>query len=205
MVCTLLREPALWEAGAVLVAGVDEAGRGCLAGPVVAAAVVVPPGFTHPTLNDSKKLSVLRRSSIFADLTADPRLVIGIGQAEAEEIDRLNILRATHLAMERAIRALPRVPNGLLIDGLPVQPFPFAHQAVVGGDALCLSIAAASVVAKVTRDRLMTQAETAFPGYGFARHKGYGTAAHLAALNALGPTPLHRQSFAPVRQQPLGL
>jgi ribonuclease HII len=205
MPCTLEREQRLWEAGVTTVAGVDEAGRGCLAGPVVAAAVVVPPGFAHVTLDDSKKLSAVRREQVFAELMADTRLVIGIGRADATEIDRLNILRATHLAMERAVRSLPILPGGLLIDGLPVRPFPFEHEAVVDGDALCLSIAAASVVAKVTRDRLMVEAEGSFPGYGFSRHKGYGTRQHLAALNAQGPCPLHRRSFAPVRQGMLDL
>jgi ribonuclease HII len=122
-----------------------------------------------------------------------------------EEIDRLNILRASHLAMERAVRALPVVPGGILIDGLPVRPFPFDHDAVVGGDALCLSIAAASVVAKVTRDRLMIEADREWSGYGFAQHKGYGTAQHLAALDALGPSPQHRRSFGPVMQLSLKL
>lgn len=205
MACTLEREQAMWEAGVTLVAGVDEAGRGCLAGPVVAAAVVIPPGFAHPRLDDSKKLSAARRDAVFADLMADGRLLIGVGQAEVEEIDRINILRASHLAMERAVRALPSVPGGLLIDGLPVRPFPFAHQAVVDGDALCLSIAAASVVAKVTRDRLMVEIDRRVPGYGFSQHKGYGTPAHLAALAALGPSALHRRSFAPVSQMALDL
>ena len=205
MACTLDREQAFWKAGVTMVAGVDEAGRGCLAGPVVAAAVVIPPGFVHPTLDDSKKLSAPRREAIFAELLADDRLVIGVGHAEVEEIDRLNILRASHLAMERAIRALPEVPGGLLIDGLPVRPFPFPHQAVVDGDALCLSIAAASVVAKVTRDRLMADADRAHPGYGFAQNKGYGTPGHLTALNTLGPSPLHRRSFGPVMQMTLDL
>jgi ribonuclease HII len=205
MACTLQREQAFWDAGVSLVAGVDEAGRGCLAGPVVAAAVVIPPGFAHPVLDDSKKLSAVRREAIFAELAGDSRLVIGVGRAEVPEIDRLNILRASHLAMERAVRALPSLPGALLIDGLPVRPFPFEHQAVVGGDGLCLSIAAASVVAKVTRDRLMIEADGEFPGYGFARHKGYGTAAHLAALAALGPSPWHRRSFGPVMQTSLGL
>jgi ribonuclease HII len=205
MPCTLEREERMWEAGVATVAGVDEAGRGCLAGPVVAAAVVVPPGFAHATLDDSKKLSAVRRERVFAELMADTRLVIGIGRADAAEIDRFNILRATHLAMERAIRSLPILPGGLLIDGLPVRPFPFEHEAVVDGDALCLSIAAASVVAKVTRDRLMVEADGSFPGYGFSRHKGYGTREHLAALNAQGPCPLHRRSFAPVRQGMLDL
>jgi ribonuclease HII len=205
MACTLEREQAFWDAGITTVAGVDEAGRGCLAGPVVAAAVVLPPGFVHDRLDDSKKLPPARRESVFADLMADDRLLIGVGRAEVDEIDRLNILRATHLAMERAVRALPMLPGGLLIDGLPVRPFPFEHQAVVDGDALCLSIAAASVVAKVTRDRWMVDADGRHPGYGFARHKGYGTAEHLAALNTRGPSPIHRRDFGPVRQLTLGL
>jgi ribonuclease HII len=205
MPCTLEREQAFWDAGVTTVAGVDEAGRGCLAGPVVAAAVVLPPGFVHDRLDDSKKLLPARREAVFADLMADDRLLIGVGRAEVDEIDRLNILRATHLAMERAVRALPMLPGGLLIDGLPVRPFPFEHQAVVDGDALCLSIAAASVVAKVTRDRWMVDADGRHPGYGFARHKGYGTAEHLAALNTHGPSPIHRRDFGPVRQLTLGL
>ena len=205
MSCTLDRERALWSAGAARVAGVDEAGRGCLAGPVVAAAVVIPPDFTHRTLNDSKKLSAARREAIFCELLGDTRLAIGIGRAEVEEIDRLNILRASHLAMERAIRALPEPPDGLLIDGLPIRPFPFGHEAVVDGDALCLSIAAASVVAKVTRDRWMGEADQRHPGYGFAQHKGYGTASHLAALRELGPSPMHRRTFGPVLQMTLDL
>jgi len=205
MACSLDREQTLWEAGVKVVAGVDEAGRGCLAGPVVAAAVVIPPGFAQQGLDDSKKLSAARREAVFSALVDDPRLVITVGRAEVEEIDRLNILRASHLAMERAVRALPSLPDGLLIDGLPVRPFPFRHEAVVNGDALCLSIAAASVVAKVTRDRWMVAADQEWPAYGFARHKGYGTAAHLLALAAHGPTPLHRRSFAPVMQRMLDL
>ncbi len=205
MACTLEYEQEFWEAGVSRVAGVDEAGRGCLAGPVVAAAVVIPPGFSHPLLDDSKKLKAARRESIYDELTADTQLIIGIGLAEVAEIDRLNILRATHLAMERAVRQLPEIPGGLLIDGLPVRPFPFAHRAVVEGDARCLSIAAASVVAKVARDRLMVEADRTFPGYGFSRHKGYGTRDHLAALRSLGPSPLHRYSFEPVMQGTLDL
>lgn len=205
MPCSLQREEAFWEAGVTLVAGVDEAGRGCLAGPVVAAAVVVRRGFSHPTLDDSKKLRPDRRAAIFQELLNDDRLTVAVGSAEVAEIDRLNILRASHLAMERAIRALPEVPGGLLIDGLPVRPFPFDHEAVVDGDAQCVSIAAASIVAKVTRDRMMIDLEECFPGYGFAQHKGYGTPAHLAALAHLGPCPAHRRTFAPVLQLNLGL
>lgn len=200
MACTLAHETALWERGARLVGGVDEAGRGCLAGPVMAAVVVVPRDFTLPGLIDSKQLTVLRREKLYEQLRGDARLWIATGLATVEEIDRLNILRASHLAMERAVRALPKVPDGLLIDGLPVRAFPFPHQAVVDGDALCLSIAAASIVAKVERDRWMSQADAMYPGYGFAQHKGYGTKAHRAALARLGPCPLHRRSFGPVAE-----
>ncbi len=200
MACTLAYETALWERGARRVGGVDEAGRGCLAGPVMAAVVVVPRDYAHPVLTDSKQLSAARRERIYEELRADARLLIGSGSATVEEIDRLNILRASHLAMERAVRALVETPDGLLIDGLPVRPFPFAHDAVVGGDALCLSIAAASVIAKVERDRWMREADTTFPGYSFAQHKGYGTAIHRAALEQLGPCPLHRRSFGPVAE-----
>jgi ribonuclease HII len=200
MACTLRIEKRLWASGARLVAGVDEAGCGCLAGPVVAAVVMVQRVFRHPRVDDSKRLSPEQRAELYTELRADTRLVIATGSASVEEIDRLNILRASHLAMERAIRALPTLPDGLLIDGRPVRPFPFAHQAVVRGDGLCFSIAAASIIAKVERDRMMEQADSQFPGYGFARHKGYGTSAHQQALMALGVTPLHRLSFAPVAQ-----
>jgi ribonuclease HII len=198
MACSLTIENEVWAGGARQVAGVDEAGCGCLAGPVVAAVVVVPRGFRHRRLDDSKNLTAAHRAEIYESLRADPRLIISTALATPEEIDRLNILRASHLAMERAIRTLEAVPDGLLIDGRPVRPFPFPHRAVVGGDGRCFSIAAASVVAKVTRDRLMEAVASEFPGYGFDRHKGYGTAGHQAALETLGVTPLHRRSFAPV-------
>ena len=193
------------EAGAVLVAGIDEAGRGPLAGPVTAAAVILPNDYTHPYLNDSKQLPAKKRDAIYAELRSDARVVISSASASPEEIDRWNILRATHLAMERAVRGLPEVPDRCLIDGLPVRNFPWPHDGVVKGDSLSLSIAAASIIAKVERDRLMEQAERDYPGYGFARHKGYGTAAHLEALAKLGPCPLHRRSFAPVGQLLLDL
>lgn len=200
MACTLTYETTLWERGARLVGGVDEAGRGCLAGPVMAAVVVVSRDFALPRLNDSKQLSAARREQLYEALRNDSRVMIASGHASVEEIDRLNILRASHLAMERAVRALPEVPDGLLIDGLPVKPFPFAHQAVVDGDARCLSIAAASIIAKVERDRWMREAEAEYPGYGFAQHKGYGTAFHRTTLARLGPCPLHRRSFGPVAE-----
>lgn len=188
------------EAGAPAypVCGVDEAGRGPLAGPVVAAAVILDPAHIPPGLNDSKKLDAARREALFAALR--PAAAIGIGIASVEEIDSLNILQATFLAMTRAIAALPRAPHVALIDGnrLPKQ-LPCPARAVVRGDARSLSIAAASIAAKVTRDRLMLALAENHPGYGFERHMGYGTAAHLEAISRLGPSPAHRRSFAPIR------
>ncbi len=184
--------------GRLVIAGIDEAGRGPLAGPVTAGAAILPPEYAHALLNDSKKLTAHQREKIYHELRADTRVLLGSGRAEVEEIDALNILRATHLAMRRAVEDLPVHPDFCLIDGLPVRAFAWPHQGVVKGDGLSLSIAAASIVAKVERDKLMEAAEVAWPGYGFAQHKGYGTAAHLAALDKLGPCPLHRRSFAPV-------
>jgi ribonuclease HII len=188
-------------AGCRVIVGVDEAGRGPLAGPVVAGAVVLPEDFTLAGLDDSKKLTAARRDRIYEELVADPRVRWAAGLADVEEIDRLNILRATHLAMRRAVAALGSVePDMVLIDGLPVRDFPWPQQAVVKGDALSLSIAAASIIAKVERDRIMLALDAAFPLYQFASHKGYGTAAHLTALQQHGPSPHHRRSFQPVAQ-----
>ncbi len=201
-------EREAWAGPRVRVAGVDEAGRGPLAGPVVAAAVVFDPVFLEAEatrslagINDSKKLSASRREFFHALLSACPQARIGIGRASVEEIDTLNILRATHLAMARAIEALEPLPELALVDGLPVQGLPVPHRAIVGGDARSLSIAAASIVAKVTRDRLMVDLSAVYPAYGFERHKGYGTKAHLNALHRHGPCPAHRRSFAPVAQR----
>ena len=192
--------------GCLRVAGVDEAGRGPLAGPVVAAAVILPAGHGGPVgLDDSKRLSAARREALCEALLADTGIVWALGWAEVEEIDRLNILRATHLAMRRAVEALPLRPDWCLIDGLPVGDFPVPYDAVVKGDGKSLSIAAASIVAKVHRDRRMRELDARYPGYGFARHQGYGTAAHLRALRELGPCPAHRRSFAPVAQGQLAL
>jgi ribonuclease HII len=182
------------------VAGIDEAGRGPLAGPVVAAAVVLPVGFTHALLNDSKVLLPAVRAAIFAELTTNPEIAWAYAVVDSVEIDRLNILRATHEAMRRAFAALPCRPEHVLIDGRPVHPFPVEHTALVDGDAISLSIAAASVIAKVTRDRLMHELDLQYPIYGFARHKGYATADHLAILARDGPCPIHRFSFSPVAQ-----
>jgi len=200
MPCGLHHERALRKGGCSRVAGIDEAGRGPLAGPVVAVAVVLPDSFKHSVLNDSKRLTARMRDQLYDELTGDARICWALAMVESEEIDRLNILRATHEAMRRAVAALPSPPDHVLIDGLPVRPFPIAQTALVGGDGLSFSIAAASVIAKVTRDRLMVGMDAQHPGYEFARHKGYGTALHLAKLQAHGPCPIHRRSFLPVRQ-----
>lgn len=179
------------------VCGIDEAGRGPLAGPVVAAAAVIDLATIPKGLNDSKKLSHKAREALFADLSqcAD----IGIGMASVEEIDEINILQATMLAMTRALAALASPPAFALIDGNRVPKITCPARAIVKGDARVLSIAAASIAAKVTRDRLMVAMAETHPGYGFERHMGYGTAAHLNALKQLGPCPTHRRSFAPIR------
>lgn len=198
MPCSLEHENGLKAGGALRVAGIDEAGRGPLAGSVVAAAVVLPEGFSLPGLDDSKKLTHRKRVRLKQILEEYPGVCFGIGRADAREIDRLNILRATHEAMRRACAALPFVPDHVLIDGLPVKPFPVPQTALVGGDGLSLSIAAASIFAKVTRDAEMEELDHEYPQYGFAAHKGYGTALHLKRLEEYGPCPHHRESFAPV-------
>ena len=200
MACDFTRERALRARGFLLVAGVDEAGRGPLAGPVVAAAVILPDGFELDGLNDSKKVAPKKRATLHAKLTAQAEVLWAVAEACVEEIDRLNILRATHLAMARALDALPRRPDHALVDGLPVRGLPVEHTALVEGDALSLSIAAASIIAKVTRDRLMTDLDAEYPQYGFARHKGYGVREHLEALRNHGPCPVHRRTFQPVAQ-----
>ena len=197
---TLKIEARLRSAGHVQVAGIDEAGRGPLAGPVMAAAVILPADFAHAVLNDSKQLSEKQREKIYAELKADVRLHISCAAASVEEIDRMNILRASHLAMERAVRGLPCVPDICIIDGLPVPRFPWLHEGVVKGDGLSLSIAAASIIAKVERDRFMLASAEEYPQYGFAAHKGYCTRLHLSRLREHGPCPLHRWSFQPVAQ-----
>lgn len=189
------------------VAGLDEAGRGPLAGPVVAAAVVFPAPSDpddwqtrYVGLTDSKLLAPARRSTFADMLLADGAVASGLGVAEADEIDAINILRATHAAMARAVAALPAVPDHVLVDGLPVGGLSVASTAIVKGDRKSLSIAAASVIAKVYRDRRMLAYDREFPGYGFAQHKGYGSRAHLEALMRRGPCSIHRRSFRPVRE-----
>jgi len=191
--------------GVVPVAGVDEAGRGPLAGPVVAAAVVLPDEFSGEGLDDSKRLTARRRSEWFERLTGGEALNWSAGVVGPADIDRINILRATHQAMAAAVRGLGVEPGCCLIDGLPVPDFPWPHEAVVKGDSKSLSIAAASVIAKVTRDRLMEKLAEEFPEYGFERHKGYGTKEHLDALRRHGPCRAHRRSFQPVAQLSLPL
>lgn len=191
-------ERELIERGRAPVAGIDEAGRGPLAGPVVAAAVILPRGYSQDFLDDSKKVSSKRRDLLYEELTRDSQVCWGVAFAEVGEIDELNILRATHVAMERAALALPVQPAFCLIDGLDVPGFPLEAKGVVKGDGISLSIAAASIIAKVTRDRRMQELADEFPVYGFAKHKGYGTQIHMKALREYGPCREHRRSFAPV-------
>jgi ribonuclease HII len=181
------------------VAGVDEVGRGPLAGPVYAAAVILDPARLPAGLDDSKKMSETRRDKAF-DAIMTSALAVGIGVASVEEIDRINILAATMLAMRRAVDRLSVVPVHALIDGNKVPALPCPADAIVKGDSKVLSIAAASIIAKVTRDRVMSELDLAFPGYGWARNKGYGTADHMQALARLGPSVHHRTSFAPIAQ-----
>jgi len=179
-------------------AGVDEAGRGPLAGPVVAAAVIViePEGLAG--LNDSKKVTAKKRKMLYSEIIS--RQLVGIGFADEKEIDRINILQASLLAMKRAVLDLPVSPDGLLIDGTFTTDLPLPQKTIVSGDAKSASIAAASIVAKVIRDAWMERMETEYPSYGFAKHKGYGTARHLQALSEQGACAIHRRSFDPVRK-----
>lgn len=188
-------ESALWQHGWPRVAGVDEAGRGCLAGPVVAAAVVLAPDMRIDGLDDSKKLTPAARETLFEIIVADA-LAVGIGKGSPAEIDELNILHASLAAMRRAVQNLALTPDYLLIDGnCPIADAPWPQETVVKGDARSLSIAAASIVAKVTRDRLMVRLHDDYPEYGWDGHKGYPTASHYAALRTHGPSPHHRRSF----------
>ena len=193
------REQALLARGIAPVCGIDEAGRGPLVGPVVAACVVLEPDDIPDGLDDSKKLSAAARARLAAEIRQRAR--VGIGLASAAEIDALNIHHATLLAMRRAFEALPGMaPAFALVDGRFCPTLPCEAEAVVKGDAAVLSIAAASIIAKVERDALLQKLEAAYPGYGFARHKGYPTKAHLDALRHLGPCPEHRRSYKPVAE-----
>ena len=199
-------ERQAWGSGYRRVAGVDEVGRGPLAGPVVAAAVVFDPEFLQSNehellrgLTDSKQLTEKQREFFSALLTESPHVEIGMGLAEVLEIDEINILHATHLAMARAVACLDPLPDHVLVDGLFVPGLPCPSTPIVDGDAKSLSIAAASGVAKVRRDNMMRELDRQYPEYGFCAHKGYGTKAHAQALLEYGPSPIHRRTFRPVR------
>jgi ribonuclease HII len=176
---------------------VDEAGRGPLAGPVVAAAVILPTDLELPGLADSKLLTEVEREALYERIVVEA-LAIGVGEIASDRIDLVNILRATHEAMAAALAALSSPAAYALVDGLPVTGLPCPHRAIVRGDSYCVSIAAAAIIAKVTRDRLMVRLDALHPGYGLAQNKGYPTPDHLASLRRLGPCPLHRRSFRPV-------
>ncbi len=201
-------ERDLWSREFTLVAGVDEAGRGPLAGPVVAAAVILPATWANggfdarlTDLNDSKQLTEAQRENFFEIITTHPDLRYAIAIVDAATIDRINILQATHRAMNEALAKLQPQPQHVLVDGRPVKSMTLPQTALVKGDSRSYSIAAASVLAKVTRDRMMLEFDAKFPGYGFAVHKGYGTPQHLAAIEKLGPCPIHRMTFAPLKQK----
>jgi ribonuclease HII len=196
---SLRYEKRAYQDGATIVAGVDEAGRGPLAGPVVAAACILPREFRHQTLNDSKQLTEHEREEIYAELAARGDVHWATGMSDVAVIDGYNILRATWRAMVLALDALPIKPDFVLVDGLHVPAIRIRQKAIVKGDAKSFSIAAASVIAKVTRDRLMFALHAQYPQYNFAQHKGYGTPEHLAALDQFGPCPIHRRTFEPVR------
>ena len=200
----LSAERRLWALGYLRIAGVDEAGRGPWAGPVVAAAVILPPHEENllellAGVTDSKQLTPLRRDALYERIF-DVAIGVGVGQASAREIDALGIVPATQLAMHRALVALPVPPDYLLVDYVNLPDVDLPQEAIVKGDARVLSIAAASIVAKVERDRIMVELEARYPGYGFAQHKGYGTRAHQEALRRLGPSPVHRKTWKPVRE-----
>lgn len=185
--------------GFLYIAGIDEAGRGPLAGPVVAAAVILPLDVALEGVTDSKKLSPLKRAKLF-DLIMKNALAVGVGMADAAMIDRINILQATLRAMEMAVAELLLKPDLLLIDGISKTALTVEQRMIKKGDSLSLSIAAASIIAKVTRDRMMEQYEEEYPGYGFSGHKGYGSKAHMEAIARLGPSPIHRRTFGGVKE-----
>jgi ribonuclease HII len=196
----LSNEDDLYLQGYHFVAGIDEAGRGPLAGPVVAGAVILPrqhlPWFE--LVRDSKQLSARKRGILF-DLIKKESIAMGVGIISCEAIDAANILKATMMAMIQAVEKMPQRPQFLLIDGMNLPRYSLPQRNIIKGDGKCLSIACASIVAKVTRDRIMEEMDKIYPLYGFARHKGYGTKEHICLLNRLGPSPIHRRSFAPLK------
>lgn len=198
----LMEEKALFAQGYTLIAGVDEVGRGALAGPVVAAAVILPQSINLDKLagvRDSKELTAAKRELVYKRII-DGAISIGIGIVPPQTIDTINILNATALAMRQAIEELSCYPDFLLIDGIALPRINVLQKKIIKGDKLCLSIACASIVAKVTRDRIMVQLSESYPNYGLANHKGYGTEEHLFCLSQHGPSPIHRFTFAPVRE-----
>jgi len=195
--CTSAFERQARSAGFAAIAGVDEAGRGCLFGPVYAAAVILDPDKPIQGLNDSKQLDEETREAL-APKIRDRALAWAVASASAAEIDRINILQASRLAMKRAVESLPVTADYLLVDATTVD-LPLPQEALIKGDARCRSIAAASILAKTARDTQLKELDVTYPGYGFAKNKGYGAPDHLAALSKLGPTPEHRKTFAPVR------
>ena len=206
---TIAEEMALFEQGYSFIAGLDEVGRGCLAGPVVAAAVILPLQdeklISHlDGVRDSKQLTAQAREHLY-EVILEYALATAIGMGSVAIIDERNILQATKYAMKAALAQLAIAPQALLLDALRLTDVPLPQRSIIKGDALCLSIAAASIIAKVTRDRLMIQLHEEYPHYGFDQHKGYGTPAHLAALQEHGITPLHRTTFSPIREMLFGL
>ncbi len=195
----LVYEKRLIAEGTGIIAGIDEAGRGALAGPVVAACIILPTLWIPPDINDSKQLNAEQREKCFASIIENA-VSLGIGVVSALEIDRINILRATHVAMQQAYSQAcsKSIPEITLIDGLPVKSFPAKQLSIVKGDSLSATIAAASIVAKVTRDQIMRDLHITYPHYGFCNHKGYGTSDHIAALREHGACEVHRKTFKPV-------
>jgi ribonuclease HII len=196
----MVHEKRCWEQGCRRVAGLDEAGRGPLAGPVVAAVFIITPGFQCQGINDSKQLTALQRERYYRDLTTGG-WEYGVGIIGPEEIDRINIYQASRQAMLQALRNLNEAPDFLLVDALVVPDTGIAQQAIIHGDALSVAIAAASVIAKYTRDQMMIEYDKIYPGYGFAKHKGYPTSEHYRALRQLGPSPIHRRSFRLIHEE----
>jgi ribonuclease HII len=196
----LLRvERRLWQTGVARVAGVDEVGVGPLAGPVVAAAIILPHSVRLRGVDDSKRLTPALREELAERIQACA-LAVGLGVVDVDDIDRLNIYRAALEAMRRAVSALPVVPEHVVVDARRIPDLPFPQTPLIGGDGRCYSVAAASIVAKVTRDRMMRNLDEVYPQYGFRHHMGYATAEHLAAIDKHGPSPAHRRSFAPIRE-----